>query len=407
MSRLLHADASQGASGDMLLGALVDLGVPLTALCAGLERLPVGGFRLEAAALERRSLSGTKVDVILAEPEGPGRTWDEIDAILRAGALPPRVLERARAIFRRLFAAEAEVHATPIETIHLHEAGAVDAIVDVVGTCLGLEHVGAERLVVSPLTTGFGEVRCAHGLFPVPAPATALLVRGAPVRGGTIEGERLTPTGAAILTTLADAWGPLPAMRPTAVGHGAGSMDFPPSPNMLRLTLGDADDAPDAVAGDLAPIDVLECTIDDATPQALAFAAEQLREAGALDVCTTAVTMKKGRLGHQLTVLARRAERAALCRLVLRHTTTLGLRVREERRIELARSFQVVDTRYGPVRVKVGRLDGEIVQACPEYDDCAALARRHGIALHDVQQAARAAADTPIDPNPPATRRSP
>jgi len=384
--KLAWIDASQGASGDMLLGAFVDLGLPLEQLRAQLSSLPVEGWELRSRPIVRCGLAATKVDVTIDE-EAPGRGWREIARIVEGGSLAPRVRARSLAIFRRLIEAEAEVHGRPPDEIHLHEAGAIDAIVDVVGACVALEQLEIDEIVVSAMTTGFGEIHCAHGVYPVPAPATAVLVRGAPVRGGTIESERLTPTGAAILTTLADRWGSLPAMRPTAIGQGAGSRELDGTPNLLRVILGEAQPASGGLTarGEVA---VIECTVDDATPQALAFAARGLLAAGALDVYTGPVTMKKGRQGHQLTVLGHPEDLAALARQVLRETSTLGLRFRLEQRFELERSVCRVQTEYGPVGVKVGMLDGEVLHAWPEYDDCATLAERHGVPLSRVQQAA-------------------
>ncbi len=387
MPRSLYVDASQGASGDMILGALVDLGVPLEALRAAVRELPIRGWALGSQQIVRRSLSATMVLVDVEEP-GTHRGWADLQELLTGGSLAPRVRERALRIFRRLIEAEAEAHGQPPEAVHLHEAGGTDAIVDVVGACAGLEHLEVDEIVVSPMTTGFGEVRCAHGVYPVPAPATTLLVRGVPVRGGSIEAERLTPTGAAILTTLADRWGTLPAMRPRAVGYGAGSRDLGESPNMLRMILGDVDPQSTELEPGGREIAVLECTLDDATPQALAFATRRLLERGALDVFTTSVTMKKSRQGHHLTVLARPDDLSRLARQVLRDTPTLGLRYRLENRFELERRLRTVDTRYGAISVKVGSLHGQVLHVWPEYDSCAALAERHGVSLWQVQQAA-------------------
>ena len=248
---------------------------------------------------------------------------------------------------------------------------------------------GVARLVVSRLTTGFGSVRCSHGVYPVPAPATLDLVTGCPVEAGTIEAERLTPTGAAILTTLADDWGPLPAMRIECGGYGSGARNFDETPNLLRGVLGEPfgarGDARDGTHGEVV---VIETSLDDATPQALAYTVERLLEAGALDAHVSALTMKKGRAGHGLTVLARPADAERLGRVVLAETPALGLRFRCEQRVELERTLQQVSTPFGSVRVKVGRLGAKECNAWPEYDDCAAAARRNGVPLVQVQHAA-------------------
>jgi uncharacterized protein (TIGR00299 family) protein len=383
-ARLLFIDGSSGASGDMILGALVDLGVPLTRIRQALDGLPLGGWSLRSRKIDRCGIAGRKIDVRIKTNE-PGRGFSAIKKIIDGGELDPAVRQNSLAIFRRLIDAEAEAHGLPPAKVHLHEAGSADAIIDIVGAAAGLHHLSPERIVVSSMTTGFGRVRCDHGEYPVPGPATLLLTRGVPVRSGDIEVERLTPTGAAILTHYADDWGNMPAMRPAAVGYGGGDHDLGKTPNMLRMVLGSAEEQPAAAAGEIV---VIECAIDDSTPQELAFACEKLLETGALDVQTGAVTMKKGRSGHQLTVLARPDQSEALARLMFEETSTIGLRFRGERRIELERSARKVETGYGEIRVKLSTLDGEIMQIWPEYDDCAKLARRNHVPLRQVQQAA-------------------
>ena len=385
--KILHVDATSGAAGDMILGALVDLGVPLAHLRRTLSALPLDGWRIASRRVVRAGMTARKIDVRVPRQE-PARRWGEIRRVIRGGKLPSEVTDRALEIFRRLIEAESEVHGHPFEKTHLHEAGATDAIVDVVGACLGIAWLEVDRIVVSTMTTGYGTVECQHGVYPVPAPATALLVRGHPVAGGDLEMERLTPTGAAILTTLADAWGPLPAMRPSAVGYGAGSRELEGHPNLLRMTLGEALSATAAAGSNDDESMVIEFTVDDATPQVLGFATERLFEAGALEVYTTPVLMKKGRAGHQVTALVRPDKLDAVAETAFRETTTLGLRYRTESRIELERAQARVRTRFGVVPVKTGRLGGTEVQAWPEYDDCVALARRHGVPLKEVQLAA-------------------
>ncbi|MEE8412578.1 MAG: LarC family nickel insertion protein, partial [Acidobacteriota bacterium] len=262
-------------------------------------------------------------------------------------------------------------------------------IIDIVGTCFGLHALGVERLVVSRLTTGFGSVRCAHGVYPVPGPATLNLVGGVPIEAGPIEAERLTPTGAAILTTLADGWGTLPAMQVETSGYGSGSVDLGETPNLLRGVLGIEDAEVVEPRGDGAnQVVVIETNLDDATPQVLAFTIERLLEEGALDAYVSALTMKKGRSGHGLTVLARPGDVDRLSRVVLAETPALGLRFRREERVELERRLERVATPFGTVRVKVGSLVGETLNAWPEYEDCATAARKHGAPLAQVQQAA-------------------
>lgn len=397
-SRILYLDASAGASGDMILGALVDVGVPLARIRDAMATLPIRGYRIVGRRVVRAGLRVRRVEVTVTRPQ-PARDWRDLHGIIGKGGLAPAVCERALAIFRRLIEAEAEVHGIAADRVHLHEAGAVDAVVDVVGASVALAHLAPDRIVVSPMTTGFGSVACEHGVYPVPAPATALLVRGAPVRSGDLEGERLTPTGAAVLTTIADAWGPMPELRPERFGYGAGSRPFPGTPNALRAVLGRSEAA--ALPPRSPEIVVVEITLDDAPPQTIAYAVERMFAAGALEAYTTAVNMKKGRSGHLVTVLARAADLDRIAGVAFRETTTLGLRYRAEKRLELERRTDTVRTPFGPVRIKVGLLAGSPVQTWPEFEDCADLARRAGIPLKDVQRAAllahrRAAPETAV-----------
>jgi len=398
--RILWLDAGAGASGDMILSSLVDLGVPLAKVKRAIDGLGLPGLRLSRAKAVRGAVSATHVRVTIRGHheddhhlhEGHdhhGRSWKEIRKIVASGGLPPAVRERALVIFRRLIEAEAKAHGMSPETVHLHEAGAADAIADVVGVCFCLHELQVDRVVVSPVLTGSGTVRCAHGLYPVPGPATSHLLKGAPLSGEAADGERLTPTGAAILTSIAGAYGGPPAMTILEVGHGAGSRDYPDRPNVVRAMLGESTAA--RPSPETADVLVVDMTVDDATPQALAFAAERLFEAGALEVFTTPVHMKKGRSGHLVTVLARSEAFDAITRTALTETTTLGLRFRREGRVELDRAVERVTTPYGPIRVKVGRLDGDELHAWPEYDDCAAAARKRRVPLLAVQQAALAA----------------
>lgn len=427
--RILYIDASAGAAGDMLLGALIDLGVSSRRVSSALRGLPISGWKLAVSRVRRSGvaatlaavrvpggapdhhlvrLPGTKIAATVhghgathhgRHPAGThparrpgrdargaahGRSWSEIRKILRSGELDPAVRDRALAVFRRLVEAEAAAHGLSPETVHLHEAGADDALIDIVGCCVALDAIGPDRVIVSPPTTGSGTVACAHGIYPVPGPATLALLEGIPLSGIAAEGERLTPTGAALLASFADAWGQLPAMIPEATGYGAGARDFSDRPNVVRVVLGES-----ATAGrGPARVAVIEFDLDDSTPQAVAFACERLFEAGALDVVTCPVVMKKGRSGHRVSVLARPERLDEVARRALEETSTLGVRYRFEDRLEMDRSVERVTTRFGAVGVKVGRLAGRVVHARPEFDDCAAAARRHGVGLATVQQAA-------------------
>jgi len=404
--KILWLDASAGASGDMILGSLVDVGAPFKTVKRAVASLDLRGIHLSRHTVVRGAVSATKIDVGIAghphddhhvhtakkrhgRDHDHGRSLADIRKIVSNAPIEPAVRDRALVVFTRLVEAEAEAHGLTAKSVHLHEAGAADAIADVVGVCAALHAIGPDHIVVSPMTTGSGTVMCAHGLYPVPAPATSLLLRGAPLTGIEAQGERLTPTGAAILTSIANEYGGPPSMTLKAVGHGAGSREYPERPNVVRALLGErgAADRP-AAAPRIPQVLVVEFTVDDASPQLLAYAIERMFAAGALDVHTTAVQMKKGRAGHHVTALTHVEHFDAVTRAALTETTTLGLRFHLEGRIELERAIDKVRTPYGAIRVKVGRLDGAEVHATPEYDDCAAAARKHGVPLLVVQKAA-------------------
>jgi pyridinium-3,5-bisthiocarboxylic acid mononucleotide nickel chelatase len=368
----------------MLLGALVDLGLPLDALRAELGKLALGGYRLDSHRVHRAGLHATKVDVVVEE-QGHGhahRGLVEIQALVERSGLDPAVKERSAALFGRLAEAEASVHGTRPEEVHFHEVGAVDAIVDIVGGVIGLGWLKADRVVASPLNLGTGTVTMSHGTFAVPPPATALLVKGVPVYGAG-EGELLTPTGALLVTGHAQAYGPLPPLRLSAVGHGAGSRDTPGRPNVLRLLVGEEDEA-----ADRERVAVLETEVDDMSPQLCAPLMERLLAAGALDAYFTPVQMKKGRPGLLITVLGPPARRGELEEVLFAETTTLGVRHQELERTVLEREVVAVETTYGTVGVKVGRRGGRLLNAQPEFDDCQRLAAAAGVPVKEVWAAA-------------------
>jgi len=373
----------------MLLGALVDAGADLEAVRRHLATLPVDGFALEVREEVRRGLRCTRLEVRIEEGAGHHhRGLAEVEAILDAGDLPPGAAERAKAVFRRLAEAEARVHGETPETVHFHEVGAVDAIVDIAGAATALALLGADRLVCSPLPMGSGWVEAAHGRLPVPAPAVLELVRGLPTAECPEGGERTTPTGAAILTTLAERFGPMPAMTVQAVGYGAGSRRGAHLPNVLRVVVGEPAGADAAETDSLW---LLETNLDDATPETLAAAAEALRQAGARDVWMTPAVMKKGRAGVVLACLAEDGTLEAVEAALFAETPAFGLRRVRVARSVLAREHVRVKTPYGQVRIKVGRRGGQVVTASPEYEDCLAAARARGVAFREVFEAARAA----------------
>jgi uncharacterized protein (TIGR00299 family) protein len=398
VSRVVYFDCASGASGDMLLGALVDLGLPLPLLSEELAKVPLSGYRLEARKVLRSGWQATKVDVVLADHgdhdhghhghdhgHHAHRGLKEIEGLLRASALDGEVKDRAAGLFRRLAEAEAAVHGTTPDDVHFHEVGAVDSIVDVVGGVAGLRHLRADRFVASPLNVGSGTVSMSHGVFPVPPPATAKLVQGVPVYGAG-EGELLTPTGALLITGHASEYGPLPALRTEATGQGAGTRDTPGRPNVLRMIVGE--DAQESTGRVL----VLECEIDDRSPQLYGPLIERLQQAGALDAYLTAVQMKKGRPGVLVTALCPPAARVAVEEVLFAETTTLGVRSQEWNRTELEREVTEVETAYGRLRVKVARRHGRVVNVQPEFEDCLQAARAGGHPVREVWAAAVAAA---------------
>jgi pyridinium-3,5-bisthiocarboxylic acid mononucleotide nickel chelatase len=400
VSRLVYFDCASGASGDMLLGALVDLGLSLDDLRRELGKLALGGYALEAKRVHRSGLHATKVDVVLERPPVPAaehghhhhghhqhRGIREILDLLQGSGLEPAVKERASVLFRRLAEVEAAMHGVSPEDVHFHEVGAVDSIVDVVGGVIGLQWLRADRFVSSPLNVGTGSVTMSHGTFPVPAPATARLVQGAPVYGAG-DGELLTPTGALLVTAFASSYGPLPLLRPEAIGHGAGSRDVPGRPNVLRLIVGEEAGPAEALGETVL---VLETEVDDASPQLLGALMDLLLGAGALDVYYTPIHMKKGRPGILITVLSKPESRLALEETLFRETTTLGVRRQEWQRSVLDRELVPVTTVYGEVRIKVGRRGGRVYNAQPEWGDCERAAAASGAPVKEVWAAALAA----------------
>jgi uncharacterized protein (TIGR00299 family) protein len=362
----------------MVLGAVVDLGLPLDRLREDLASLPLSGYRLESTRVSRSGLAATKVDVHVDEEKPAHRHLGDIVRLLEESRLPADVKEQAEALFVRLAEAEAAVHGTSPERVHFHEVGAVDSIVDIVGGVLALRWLEADRFVSSPLNVGSGTVKMAHGTFPVPPPATARLVSGVPVYGEG-EGELLTPTGALLLTAHATEYGPLPPMRIERTGHGAGTRETEGRPNVLRLLVGEEDRG--------ATVDrvlVLETEIDDASPQLLGPLLDQLLVAGAKDAFFTPVQMKKGRPGVLVTVIAPPERRGAVEELLFRETTTLGVRHQEWDRTVLEREVRVVETAYGPIRVKIGRRGGTVYNAWPEFDDCQRAAAERGVPVKQV-----------------------
>jgi pyridinium-3,5-bisthiocarboxylic acid mononucleotide nickel chelatase len=382
--RAAYFDCFSGVSGDMLLGALLDVGLDADELRRGLASLPIRGWRLDSEVVQRHGLRGTRARVRLDDLEQPHRGLAEVLRIVRGGSLPQPVIDRSASVFQRLAEVEAAIHGTSVDEVEFHEVGALDAIVDVVGVAFGLHVLKIDSITASGLPLGSGWVRSRHGLLPVPAPATLELMRraAAPVRaspGDGDTGELTTPTGAALLTVLAR-FAPPPAAPPVRIGYGFGSRE-PAWPNAVRVWLA-------GTAADQDEVVQIETNLDDTTPEELGFAMQVLLDAGALDVAFSPLQMKKNRPGVLLRLLARPADGPRLAELVLEHTTALGVRLETMQRLVAQRSERMVSTPWGEVRVKVKHL-GEREVVAPEYEDCARLARDRGVPLRDVYEAAR------------------
>jgi uncharacterized protein (TIGR00299 family) protein len=387
--RTAYFDCFSGISGDMVLGALVDAGADLRAIEAELRRLGLEGWSISAEKVKRGAVAATHVDVETSEGHHH-RGLSIILGRIEKAQLAPRAAERATRIFTRLAEAEAKVHAEPIEKVHFHEVGAVDSIIDIVGACVGFELLAIDDFVCSAMDVGGGTVMTAHGLLPVPAPATTELLAGVPVHTSGLKKELVTPTGAAIATTLSAAYGQVPAMTMKAVGYGAGSNDFKEKANILRILIGERDGAAvtDSGAGWDLPVSVIEANVDDMNPQVYGYFAEKALAAGALDVWSTAALMKKSRPGIVVTILCEPSNTQRMMDLLFRETTTIGVRMHEAQRKILDREFVRVATEWGEVRMKVSRLAGAIVNAAPEFEDCKKIAESKGVPLKSVIAAA-------------------
>lgn len=399
MTKVLYLDCFSGVSGDMLLGACLDAGLPLADLQAALGSLGLDDYAVSSERVLRSGISATRWLVDERVPAGavpaqdggdrhPHRHVAQIQRLIGRSALAPAARDRAIALVQRLAAIEADIHQARVEDVHLHEVGALDSILDIVGGVFALEWFGAERIVVSPLNLGSGTVRCAHGTLPVPAPATARLTQGVPVYADGPAVELTTPTGALLVTAFASSYGPLPPMRVDRIGYGAGSRDFPDRPNVLRLLVGEADAESHPAGISRERVTLLTFEIDDMNPQIYGVLIDMLLAAGALDVYYTAVQMKKNRPGTLVTVMAPAERRASLSAIVFRETTTLGVRYHDEEREVLDREIVPVTTPWGDVPVKVARLGGVVTNAAPEFEACLALARSHGVPVKDIQAAA-------------------
>lgn len=382
-----YFDCFSGAAGDMIVGALLDAGASFEAVKAGLDSLEVAGLTVRAEKVVKKGIAATHFIVEAEGDDHPHRHLRHVVEIIERGTFPDPVKARAIATFRRLAEAEAAVHGTTTEKVHFHEVGALDAIADVVGAQLALHDLGITEVYTSALVTGHGTVQCAHGVMPVPAPATALLIQGVPAIAGDVAKEMLTPTGAAILMEWTEAFGPAPMMKASRHGYGAGTRELPDRPNVLRVTLGET--ATQRMTDEVA---VLEALLDDMQPEFFPPLLEDLLAAGALDAWLTPALGKKGRPAQSITVLAPLGEEYALAERLLAHSTTLGLRIRTERRLVLERRVDTVSTVYGDIRVKVALDGSRALRAMPEYEDCRQASQAHAVPITIVYHAAIAAA---------------
>ncbi len=386
MTRIAYLDCIGGIAGDMLLGALVDAGASRERLADIVAALNLPRVEINITRVERHGIGALHVDV-RAHDHGHDRAYAEIRELIGNAQLPGRVAERSLETFRRLAEVEGAIHGVPPEDVRFHEVGGVDALVDVCGAMTLLEDLGIDRIGCSPLPYSRGLVDARHGTLPVPAPATLGLLTGAPFVGVETEIELVTPTGAAIAATIVDSWGVLPPLVLEGVGYGAGTRELDERPNLLRVVLGS-----DAQAAALAEVVLLESNIDDLNPELVPDAIERCFVAGALDVWTVPAQMKKGRLGIVLSALSRPGDEAAVAHAMLEETSTLGVRLSHLRRYEVEREERTVEVEGGSVRVKIGWLDGRVVNIAPEHDDCAALARATGRSVKSVWVAALTAA---------------
>jgi len=395
MARALYFDCFAGASGDMIVGALLDLGLELPALEAKLAGLKLDGYALSAEKVTRSGIAATKFVVKIAPGPHPHRGLQSIKTLIEESALDAKVKADSIRVFEALGRAEAKAHGQPLEDVHFHEVGAVDSIVDIVGTCIALHLLGVEQMVASPLRVGSGTVETEHGLLPIPAPGTAGLLGGVPVYAGEIQGEFLTPTGAALLTSFCS-FGVMPPMKIERTGYGAGSREYPGLPNVLRAIIGESTESGAAPGtpqwGENAAtlVTVIETNIDDLNPQTYGYVFQRAFDLGALDVFVTSVQMKKDRPGSMLTVLSQPNKMDALITMLMEETTTLGVRYYEANRQVLARTIETVDTKYGPLRIKVARRGETVLHFQPEYDDCARAAKALRIPLIEVESEAAA-----------------
>jgi uncharacterized protein (TIGR00299 family) protein len=378
--KIAYFDCFSGISGDMCLGAVVDAGVPVKTLERELKKIPVTGYRLSLKNVKRSGIQAKKIDVVLIDrgKKLKEMKWKDIENIIKKSRLSTEIKQKGFNIFQRIFLAEAKVHGQAFDTIHLHELGGIDCIIDIFGTIIGLNILGIDKIFSSPVNLGSGFVNTEHGILPVPAPATAEIIKKIPVYSKGISSELTTPTGAAIIKELSSGFGDIPLMDIEYVGIGAGNREFRDWPNVLRILTGVT-----SAHGDQTDemVTVIETNIDDMSPQIFSYVMEKLYNAGALDVYFTQVIMKKGRPGVQLTVLCSDVQKDILMKIILSETSTIGLRFYEVKRKVLQRKIKILDTEFGKVRIKYSQLGESILKAVPEYEDCRRIATKCNIPL--------------------------
>ncbi|MDW7675106.1 MAG: nickel pincer cofactor biosynthesis protein LarC [Bacillota bacterium] len=397
MDKTLYFHCFSGISGDMCLGSLVDLGVDPDFLVLELKKLPLSGYQLDFTSVVRRGIGAIKVDVNQVEKQ-TFRHLPEIEALINNSDLSSFVKKLSIATFQKLALAEASVHQTTIDKVHFHEVGALDAIIDIVGTVICIEYLNPKRIISSSLPLGGGFAKCEHGVIPIPAPATLELLKGVPVNDSIAEGEVVTPTGAAIITTLTDTFTTIPSGIVTNTGYGAGTKDFS-HPNVLRTILIEEEhcikESSDSTTTSTLylqdEIVVMKASIDDMTGESLGYLLELLLDAGALDCYYTPIYMKKNRPAYQLTVLLLKNDESCISDIIFANSSTLGFRIDCQKRFKLQRSFDEVILPYGRVNIKLGHVNNNIVQVSPEYEDCAKLAKATGHSLRKIFQDALSA----------------
>jgi len=390
--RVAYFDCFAGAAGDMILGALLDAGLPLAQLQEEIAKLKLDNYSIDASRVVKKGIAGTRA-LITIDQDHHGhhhRHFSHIQEIIGTSELDDVVRARSISIFKRLAEAEAHVHNTDVESVHFHEVGAMDAIIDVVGAVVGLHLLGIEKIICSPMHVGSGTVTCAHGVLPVPAPATALLVIGKPVYATGVKGELLTPTGAAILTTLCSDFGPMPGMTIEHIGYGAGTSD-PEIPNLLRVSIGTM---PCEAAGlSSEQVAVIETNVDDMTPQIYDWLIEKTLGMGALDIFLTPAQMKKNRPGTLITITCNPRDVSRFAELLITETTSIGIRWRIENRLKAEREIKEIETPYGKIHVKYAGIGEKIVNVSPEYEDCKKAAREYDVPLKKILETVRKMAE--------------